>query len=148
MMIDPKAFGMRLQSVREAHGMTQEELSRKSGLSPHYIGNIEQGVRMPSGRSFMKLCHAVGATPNDLLQDFISPEMLEGLSVDVSNATTLRETLAVFDGILSDFFMDDEQERCLFGVPLSQIPVSDQISEEDTLTSLLADHPSFASFKQ
>ena len=142
-MIDQIAFGQRIQSIRKSRGMTQEALSEISGLSHHYIGNIEQGVRCPSFYSFIKLCHALGATPNDLLQDSISPEMLEGLSVDVNNATTLREALNVFEGLLGRFFVDDESEPELFGIPLSQIPVSSDHAKLDSLSSLLlADIPS------
>lgn len=143
-MIDQSAFGARLQSIRESRKMTQELLAARSGLSAHYIGNIEQGVRMPSANSFMKLCHALGATPNDLLQDSISEDMLNGLSVDISHATTLREVLDVFEGVLGEFFGDDEEDF-LFGIPLSEINIPPIASSQDTLSSLLGTHSPDAS---
>jgi len=129
-------FGMRLQSIREARGMTQEQLACMSGLSAHYIGNLEQGVRKPSSTSLIKLCHALGATPNDLLQDSLSEEMLKGLSVDISHATTLRDALNVFERVLSDYLCEDVEESMTFGIDPTQTAYL-EICDADTLSALL-----------
>lgn len=135
-MIDLIGFGMRLQAIREARGMTQEQLAGKSGLSAHYIGNLEQGIRKPSSTSLLKLCHALGTTPNDLLQDSLSEEMLKGLCVDISHATTLRDALSVFERVLGDYLCEDDKESMNFSVdPAHADDLEDH--DADTLSTLL-----------
>ena len=41
----PGEFGRRLQQLREARKLTQEELSRRSGVSRSYLAKIESGQR-------------------------------------------------------------------------------------------------------
>ena len=48
MNYDTQGFAARLSALREKRGLTQEELAERSGLSAHYIGNLEQSVRKPS----------------------------------------------------------------------------------------------------
>lgn len=136
-MIDQVGFGKRVRSIREARSMTQEELAENAGLSPHYIGNLEQGVRRPSATALLKLCHALGATPNDLLQDSLSEDMLNGLSVNISQASTLRDALDVFEDALSDYLDFDDDEPDLFGVPLSDIRIPTSTPYAETLSSIL-----------
>lgn len=117
-LINLSAFGRQLQAIRSTRGMTQEQLAERSGLSAHYIGNLEQGVRTPSSIALMRLCHALGTTPDHLLKDSISEEMLSGLSVNLSDTTTLRDALTVFDELLSDYLgFDDEPADYLFSPP-------------------------------
>lgn len=131
-MINLSAFGRQLQSLRNARNITQEQLAERSGLSAHYIGNLEQGVRTPSSIALMRLCHALGTTPDYLLKDSISEEMLSGLSVNLSDTTTLRDALTVFDELLSDYLgFDDEPAEYLCTSP-STTPFPD-----GSLSSLL-----------
>lgn len=133
-LIDLSAFGRQLQAVRIARSMTQEQLAECSGLSAHYIGNLEQGVRTPSSIALMRLCHALGTTPDHLLKDSISDEMLSGLSVNLSKTTTLRDALVVFDDLLSDYFgFDDEPTEA----PAIPSPSSNPVYAEGTLSDLL-----------
>ena len=136
-VIDLVGFGRQLQGIRIERGLTQEQLAEQSGLSAHYIGNLEQGVRKPSATALLTLCHALGTTPDRLLQDSISEEMRKGLSVDIGHATTLREALHVFEDILSDYFVADEKEPECFGIPQSRIPAPEDEAREDTLSALL-----------
>lgn len=39
------AFGARLRRLREAAGLTQEELALRAGVSPHAVGALERGQR-------------------------------------------------------------------------------------------------------
>jgi len=136
-VIDLIGFGMRLQAIRESRDMTQEQLAGKSGLSAHYIGNLEQGIRNPSSTSLLKLCHALGTTPNDLLQDSLSEEMLKGLCVDISHATTLRDALHIFERVLSDYLCADDEVPEVLGIAQNQADPILQEPEADTLSALL-----------
>lgn len=140
-MINLLGFGRQLQSIRTERGLTQEQLADRSGLSAHYIGNLEQGVRKPSATALITLCHALGTTPDRLLQDSISEEMRQGLSVDISHATTLREALHAFQDILSDYLCGGEEEPECFGIPQSRIPAPEDETREDTLSVLLLRMP-------
>ena len=42
-MIDTKAIGKRIQALRRAAGMTQEQAAETLGISPNYVSNIETG---------------------------------------------------------------------------------------------------------
>ena len=42
-MIDTKAIGKRIQGLRRATGMTQEQAAECLGISPNYVSNIETG---------------------------------------------------------------------------------------------------------
>ena len=133
-MINLSAFGRQLQTIRIEHHMTQEDLAERSGLSAHYIGNLEQGVRTPSSIALMRLCHALGTTPDTLLKDSISEEMLRGLSVNLSDVTTLRDALVIFDDLLSDYLgFDDEPANA----SVTRTSSDDPFFEEGTLSDLL-----------
>jgi transcriptional regulator with XRE-family HTH domain len=55
-----------LKFVRYRQNMTQEELSRKSGVSRSYISKIERGEREPTISVICKLANALGVKPEDL----------------------------------------------------------------------------------
>ncbi|TWR41197.1 helix-turn-helix transcriptional regulator, partial [Xanthomonas vasicola] len=38
-------LGLRLQRLRQRHGLTQAELARRLGLSPSYLNQIERNQR-------------------------------------------------------------------------------------------------------
>ena len=39
-----KAIGARIQKMRKRKGLTQEQLSEKVNVSPHYLSALERGV--------------------------------------------------------------------------------------------------------
>lgn len=55
-----------LKFARYRQNMTQEELSRKSGVSRSYISKIERGEREPTISVICKLANALGVKPEDL----------------------------------------------------------------------------------
>jgi predicted ATPase/DNA-binding XRE family transcriptional regulator len=57
-------FGARLRSMRQAAGLTQEELASRAGLSPNAIGALERGARRrPQPHTVRSLSEALG--PSD-----------------------------------------------------------------------------------
>lgn len=61
-MIDDKLIRLQLKRIRKSLGITQKQLSEKSGLSESCISNIESGGdASPSLRSLIKYAHAIGA---------------------------------------------------------------------------------------
>lgn len=63
-----KLVGRNVRAVRQAKGMTQEQLAEKSGFAQQYISDLERGERNPTIVSLYELAEALGSTPVELLQ--------------------------------------------------------------------------------
>ena len=112
MNYDMQGFAARLSALREKRGLTQEELAERSGLSAHYIGNLEQSVRKPSLNTLFILCRVLGSTPDALFQDSITEEMRSGLCVTPEDYT-LRDSYAELAAALEGWLESDDY--CLSG---------------------------------
>jgi len=55
--------------MRQKKGMLQEELARKTGLSPSALSNFEQGRRRTSLDWLRKISKALGVTTSDLIPE-------------------------------------------------------------------------------
>ena len=93
--MDYAELGRRVRQQRVLSGMTQEELAEKSGISCSFVGHIERGEKKFSIGTLVGLCNAMGVTPNYLLQDSLSVEVLNS-SVDVG-----RENKELFDDMMA-----------------------------------------------
>ncbi|MEN9784915.1 MAG: hypothetical protein RLZZ299_179 [Pseudomonadota bacterium] len=60
-------FGLRLRSLREARGLTQERLAWDSGHAKSYVCEIEAGRKLPSLEVLGDLAQALGVRPWELL---------------------------------------------------------------------------------
>ncbi|MGV9892992.1 helix-turn-helix domain-containing protein [Streptomyces tendae] len=71
---DPQllAFGMHLRRLREARGLTLEELATRSGMSFRGVVYIEHGRRNPSLATLLNLARGLQAEPSTLLAVFDS----------------------------------------------------------------------------
>lgn len=61
------AFGKRLKEVREATGMSQEQLAARSGLHRTGVTHIERATRAATLHTVEKLAFALGTQPSDLM---------------------------------------------------------------------------------
>ncbi|MDQ3965834.1 MAG: helix-turn-helix domain-containing protein, partial [Actinomycetota bacterium] len=60
------SFGARLRRLREATGLTQEELAERAGLSPNAIGALERGERRrPYPHTVRSLADALGLSEDE-----------------------------------------------------------------------------------
>lgn len=60
----------KLKQIREERGITQRELSEKSGVNLRTIQNFEQGSKNINNASVLKVVHlaiALGCSVNDLI---------------------------------------------------------------------------------
>lgn len=95
-------FGNNLRRLREAQGITQEELADRSELDRSYIGGIERGERNPSLNAVFRLANAfrietyqLFLTPTD---DSLSRSESVGISVSESDGgLTIRFRYDQFD---------------------------------------------------
>lgn len=63
-----KLVGRNVRRLRQQAGMTQEELSAKSGFGQQYISDLELGRRNPTILSLYEIAQALGATPTALIE--------------------------------------------------------------------------------
>jgi transcriptional regulator with XRE-family HTH domain len=72
-----------------------EQLAERSGLTPNYIGTVENGRRDPSLSTVLALARGLGVAPGELLGgvDKLSPlaieaaQLIEGMAPDLQAAT-------------------------------------------------------------
>ena len=67
MVINYTLIGKRVAIRRRQLKLTQAELAEKTELTPKYISNIETSSSIPSIKSVMQLCVALGVNPDYLL---------------------------------------------------------------------------------
>lgn len=63
-----RQMGARIQQIRMTLGITQEELSKKVGLTRTSVVNIEQGRQVITLDGLLKFCDAFHITPKQILR--------------------------------------------------------------------------------
>ncbi len=63
-----KHFGKRVQQLRQARKMTQEELAEQVGVSIESISNIERGIHGPSFDNLEKIILALNVPAKSLFE--------------------------------------------------------------------------------
>ena len=58
-----------IKALREARGLTQEQLAEKIGVSIETISSIERGIKMPRLQNFVAIANQLGVSADELLQD-------------------------------------------------------------------------------
>lgn len=64
-----KVVGLNVLRLRRERGISQEELSFRSGFGRAYLSGLETGKRNPTIVSLWEIASALGAKPVDLLQE-------------------------------------------------------------------------------
>ena len=70
------AFGVRLRTMRESAGLTQELLSHRTGLSVTYVASVERGERNIGLSNLMRLAAALDTPTSELVRDLPAPAPL------------------------------------------------------------------------
>lgn len=63
-----KLIGDNCARIRKAKGMTQEELSEKSGLSQQYLSDLERGKRNPTIVTIYHIAQALEVSHEELVR--------------------------------------------------------------------------------
>lgn len=61
------AFGRALRKLRQAAGLSQEQLGLESGVQRNFISLIETGQNQPTITTIFKLAGALGVKPSKLI---------------------------------------------------------------------------------
>ena len=67
MIINYEEMGKRIQKRRKELKLRQTQLAEETGISNHYLCNIENGRSIPSLEVFAEICNALKVTPDYLL---------------------------------------------------------------------------------
>ena len=67
MEADPKQTGEALRELRRSRSLSLRDLARKSGCSPSFISQVEQGKTSPSLVSAKRICRALDMTIAEFL---------------------------------------------------------------------------------
>ncbi|HEV7943831.1 MAG TPA: helix-turn-helix transcriptional regulator [Solirubrobacteraceae bacterium] len=70
-------FGQRLRELRTTLGISQDDLSRRTGIHSTAIGRLERGKREPRLRTILRVAKGLGIRPGALL-DGPSPDLSVG----------------------------------------------------------------------
>lgn len=67
-------IGERVRDLRQKHGLTSRELSKRAGVSHAYVGHIERGVlKSPGMVALVGIAKALGVSVDELLAPVGSP---------------------------------------------------------------------------
>ena len=71
-----ESVGAQVRHLRQAQGMTQQDLAQKSGLSVDHIGKIERGSTSPTVEALVQIAGGLTVTVQSLLDlhEGASPE--------------------------------------------------------------------------
>lgn len=67
--MDYYAIGQRIRKIRKAHGLSQEELAEKVGISTTHMSHIETGNTKLSLPVFVALADALEVRTDEMLSD-------------------------------------------------------------------------------
>jgi transcriptional regulator with XRE-family HTH domain len=68
-----RQFGQTVRQARQERGMSQTQLGSAAGISVSEISRIERGTRGVRVTTLLRLIHALGAEPNELLAGVTLP---------------------------------------------------------------------------
>jgi transcriptional regulator with XRE-family HTH domain len=91
----PLRFGREVRRRRRALGLTLEQLAERSGLTPNYIGTVENGRRDPSLSTISALARGLGVPTGELVGGVgdMSPEAIEAARLFDSAAPEMQGAL-------------------------------------------------------
>jgi len=87
-----ESFGLRLQALRTAKGLTQEELAREVRAEPKFIADLERARRRPSFEMLARLADALGVDARALF-DFGPKEKTRQRNPDEEALLALARSL-------------------------------------------------------
>jgi len=75
-----QTIAWRPKALRNAAGLTQEQLAEKVDIAPHYLSRLENARQVPSLDTIADLAEALGTTPSLLLAEPREDDQGEAIS--------------------------------------------------------------------
>ncbi|MGA2983251.1 MAG: helix-turn-helix transcriptional regulator [Terriglobia bacterium] len=80
-ILTPMDIGKRLREIREAKGLSQADIEKRSGLLRSYVSRVEGGYTAPSLATLEKFAKALEVEPHQLLLHERTPPKKFGPSI-------------------------------------------------------------------
>jgi transcriptional regulator with XRE-family HTH domain len=64
-------FGKQLRRIRQAQGLSQDQLAERTGLHATAIGRIERGAREPRVTTVLRLARGLGVRAGTLIDPLV-----------------------------------------------------------------------------
>ncbi len=116
-------IGARVRALRERQGLTRRQLSRKSGLSERFLGQLEVGRGNISLSRFADVADALGTSPAELMTGRLSRQrstsVVALLGVRGAGKSTIGARVAAGFGL--PFIEVDQRIEQLAGLDLARI---------------------------
>lgn len=106
--INMKRTGTRIMQRRKELGLKQRDFAEMVELSENQISNIENGANCPSMKSFVKICNALGVTPDYFMLGSIKDEPI-GNICDSLKLLSFEEQKMISKLIETYIFEKDKQ---------------------------------------
>ena len=84
-------IGKKLQSIRKAHGYTQEKLAEKIECSTRYIGDIEQDRSKPSYEVLVTICNTFNIGMDEIFSEYLKIKGMKENKVSLYGFEKLKE---------------------------------------------------------
>ena len=91
LIFDLRMIGNKLLAIRKRTGMTQAEVAEAAGLSDRTYADIERGSTNMRIETLIKICGALGITPNDILIEYNNIVITEAEIADRINDCSNNE---------------------------------------------------------
>ena len=78
-------FAKRLKERRRDAHLSQREVGSLAGVSSEFVSRMERGLTLPALETFVRVCAALGTTPNELLLERPYSSEMEALSARLSS---------------------------------------------------------------
>jgi transcriptional regulator with XRE-family HTH domain len=82
------SLGLEIKRRRLARGWTLEQLAERAGLTPNFLGGLENGTRAPSLGTVITVAAALGVPPGELFGSISSLESSHLESVPLCEPTS------------------------------------------------------------
>ncbi len=105
--MDVRLIGKRIQQIRKERGLTQEQLSQMVEISPHYLSNVETGIKTPKPETLIEIINALECDANALLEDVVDTTTAEASGAIAKELASLpvkdqRRILRVVEVLIAD----------------------------------------------
>lgn len=91
--------GQRIQKIRRAKGLTQQQLAEMVGISTNYLSDVERGKSSARIDKLVAIINALGCSADDVFADVIN---VNDESVDISAANLTPKQMNLINDIIKE----------------------------------------------